>query len=48
VEPGPAGGGNSSAAARIVNAIPAVCDAEPGIVSALDLPPIYGGRQLRE
>ena len=37
VEPGPAGGGNATAANRIVHAIPAVCAAKPGIVSALDL-----------
>jgi 4-hydroxy-tetrahydrodipicolinate reductase len=29
-------------AARVVNAIPAVIDATPGIVTALDLPPITG------
>jgi hypothetical protein len=46
VEPGPAGGGNSSAAAWLVNAIPAVCDAEPGIVTVLDLPRITGAAQL--
>ena len=45
VEPGPAGGGNCSAANRIVNAIPAVCSAKPGIVTALDLPLIHGGPQ---
>ncbi len=47
VEPGPAGGGNATAANRIVNAIPLVCAAKPGIVSALDLPPLHGGPQLR-
>ena len=47
VEPGPAGGGNASAANRIVAAIPAVCDAKPGIVSAVDLPPITGAAQMR-
>lgn len=46
-EPGAAGGGNATAANRIVNAIPAVCDALPGPVSTLDLPPITGGAQLR-
>jgi len=46
-EPGPAGGGNATAANRIVNAIVAVCDAKPGIVSSLDLPPISGASQLR-
>jgi hypothetical protein len=47
VEPGPAGGGNCTAANRIVNAIPAVCDAAPGILSSLDLPAINGSAQLR-
>ncbi len=46
-EPGAAGGGNASAANRIVNAIPAVCDAPSGPVSPLDLPLITGGAQLR-
>jgi len=46
-EPGAAGGGNASAANRIVNAIPAVRAAAPGPVSALGLPPITGARQLR-
>ena len=45
-EPGAAGGGNASAANRIVNAIPAVCDAPPGPLSPLDLPPITGSAQL--
>ena len=47
VEPGPAGGGNCSAANRIVNAIPAVCAAPSGILTSLDLPAISGARQLR-
>jgi hypothetical protein len=47
VEPGPAGGGNAIAANRIVNAIPAVCVAAPGIVSPLDLPMIDGASQWR-
>jgi hypothetical protein len=47
IEPGPAGGGNCSAATRIVNAIPAVCAAGPGILTALDLPPITGAAQMR-
>ncbi len=46
-EPGAAGGGNATAANRIVNAIPAVCDGPPGPISALDLPPITGAAQLR-
>jgi hypothetical protein len=45
-EPGAAGGGNASAANRIVNAIPAVCEASPGPLSPLDLPPITGAAQL--
>ncbi len=47
VEPGPAGGGNGSAANRIVNAIPGVVDAAAGIVTSRDLPPAQGGRQFR-
>lgn len=46
-EPGAAGGGNASAANRIVNAIPAVCDAPAGPLGPLDLPPITGAAQLR-
>lgn len=46
-EPGAAGGGNATAANRIVNAIPAVCAAPPGPLSPLDLPPISGAAQLR-
>jgi 2,4-diaminopentanoate dehydrogenase len=46
-EPGAAGGGNATAANRIVNAIPAVCAAPPGPISPLDLPPITGAAQLR-
>lgn len=46
-EPGAAGGGNASAANRIVNAIPAVIAAPPGPVSPVDLPAITGARQLR-
>jgi 2,4-diaminopentanoate dehydrogenase len=45
-EPGAAGGGNASAANRIVNAIPAVIAAPPGPVSPLDLPPITGSAQF--
>ncbi len=46
-EPGAAGGGNATAANRIVNAIPAVCAAAPGPLSPLDLPLITGAAQLR-
>jgi hypothetical protein len=42
-----AGGGNSSAAAWLVNAIPAVCEARGGIVTMLDLPNINGAAQLQ-
>ena len=38
----PAEGGNATAAARLVNAIPAVCAAPPGPVHPLDLPLIIG------
>jgi hypothetical protein len=47
IEPGPAGGGNGTAANRVVNAIPAVCAAAPGILSPLDLPPITGAAQMQ-
>jgi hypothetical protein len=47
VETGPGGGGNASAAAWIVNAVPAVSAAAPGIVTMLDLPRITGSAQLR-
>jgi hypothetical protein len=46
-EPGPAGGGNASAANRIVNSIVSVCAAQPGVLTPLDLPLITGARQLR-
>lgn len=38
--PGPAGGGNATAANRIINLIPAVFDAPAGVLTALDLPPL--------
>ena len=34
--------GLKATAMRLVNAVPAVIAAEPGIVTALDLPPITG------
>jgi hypothetical protein len=37
-----AGGGNAAAAGRLVNAIPWVCEAEPGLLSGIDVPPISG------
>jgi len=46
-DPGAAAGGNTLAANRIVNAIPAVCEAEPGPIHPLALPPIVGSSQLR-
>jgi hypothetical protein len=45
-EPGAAGGGNASAANRIVNALPAVIAAPPGPVHPKDLPPVSGAAQL--
>jgi hypothetical protein len=42
LETGPAAGGNATAANRIVNAIPAVHAARPGVLSPLDLPPMRG------
>jgi 4-hydroxy-tetrahydrodipicolinate reductase len=41
-------GGLVGTAARIVNAIPAVCDAGPGLLSVLDLPLIPGRGLLRQ
>ncbi len=46
-EHGAAAGGNATAANRLVNAIPAVCDAAPGVLTPLDLPAINGAAQLR-
>lgn len=46
-EPGPAGGGNASAACWIVNALPAVCAAAPGVVTVLNLPRISGAAQIK-
>lgn len=39
----PADGGNATAAARLVNVIPALVAAEPGVKGTLDLPPVAGG-----
>ena len=39
----PADGGNATAAARLVNAIPALVDAAPGVKGTGDLPPVVGG-----
>ena len=46
-DPGAAAGGNTLAANRIVNAIPAVCEGEPGPIHPLALPSIVGSSQLR-
>ena len=40
-------GGVLLTATRIVNAIPAVCEAPPGLLSALDLPLVTGRGLLR-
>jgi hypothetical protein len=45
-EPGAAGGGNASAANWVVNAIPAVCNAQSGVVTLMDLSRITGAGQL--
>ena len=37
-----AGGGNASAAGRIVNALPSICEAPPGLISGTELPLISG------
>jgi hypothetical protein len=39
----PADGGNATAAARLVNVIPAVIAAENRVLGTLDLPPVVGG-----
>jgi len=41
------GGGNATAAARIVNSIPAVCEARAGLLDMLDLPLVVGRGLLR-
>lgn len=46
-EPGAAGGGNASAANRIVNAIPEVVGADSGIVHPLDVAGIVAAGQVR-
>ena len=40
-------GGLVGTAGRIVNAIPAVCAADPGLLSVLDLPLVTGRGLLR-
>jgi hypothetical protein len=44
--PGPAAGGNAIAANRLVNAIPYVCSASPGIVESWVVPAAHAGPQL--
>jgi len=46
-EPGAAGGGNASAANWVVNALPGVCAAKPGIVTVFDLPRFSGAAQMK-
>jgi 4-hydroxy-tetrahydrodipicolinate reductase len=46
-KPGQGDPGVIGTAGRIVNAIPAVCDARPGVLSAIDLPPVTGAGLLR-
>ena len=45
-EPGPAGGGNTTAANWIVNAVPATCAAAPGPVAITDIGPFTGAAQI--
>lgn len=45
-DPGAGAGGNATAAAWIVNALPGVCGAQPGVVTVFDLPRITGAGQL--
>jgi len=45
-DPGAGAGGNASAAAWLVNALPAVCSAKPGVVTVFDLPRVTGAGQL--
>jgi 4-hydroxy-tetrahydrodipicolinate reductase len=40
-------GARMAGASRMVNAIPAVCDAQPGLLSALDLPLVTGAGLVR-
>lgn len=44
----PADGGNATAAARLVNAIPAVVAADRGVLGTLDLPTVVGGGLRRD
>jgi 4-hydroxy-tetrahydrodipicolinate reductase len=40
-------GARMAGASRMVNAIPAVCEARPGLLSALDLPLVTGAGLVR-
>ena len=40
-------GGLKATAMRLVNSIPAVVEGEPGLLTALDLPPVYGKGLVR-
>ncbi len=42
-----AAGGNTTAVARVIHAIPRVCAAEPGLLDALDIPLIWGRGLVR-
>ena len=46
-ERGAAGGGNGTAANRIVNAIPAVCEADSGVLHPLNISPLRLGAQIQ-
>ena len=45
-EPGAGGGGNASAANWLVNALPGVCAAKPGVLTILDIPNFTGAAQI--
>jgi hypothetical protein len=46
-KPGPGAGGNATAACRLVNAIPYVCAAPAGVVTAISVPLSHNGYQMR-
>ncbi|MGI9277794.1 MAG: NAD(P)H-dependent amine dehydrogenase family protein [Endozoicomonas sp.] len=45
-ENGPASGGSATAANRVVNLVPAVCEAKPGLLSVNDVPMVNGKSQI--
>ena len=45
-EKGPASGGSATAANRVVNLVPAVCAARPGLLSVNDVPMVNGKSQI--